>query len=392
MVSIYELKLGAEKLEILKALSAEIEKAINSVGKIDSSRLNTIYNDILEKANQVLQDKNFVQELKDKVDVAHKDISEKAAAINQKFAQQQALQQSLQELKVKIEALIKSNLIDDTTPKATATYSSEKISDLLQLKLNKTDKAADSAKLGGVAASNFMEKSKYNPTNNALANTLVLRDANGDFAGRYVTAGHFKLTAPVQNNIFSKNNEILFRGGAADNDNYTRAVSFSLLSSTILPVGTIITSARAAAPDGFLLCNGAAISRTAYADLFSAIGTAYGAGDGSSSFNIPDLRGEFIRGADNGRGVDGGRALGSTQSDAIRNITGQFAGYGDRFLINEFSGAFGHIGYASRRISVVGEDYNETSYNGANFDASRVVPTANENRPRNVAVNFYIKY
>ena len=392
MVSIYELKLGAEKLEILKALSAEIEKAIASIGKIDNSRLNAIYNDILEKANQVLQDKNLVQELKDKVDVAHKDISEKAAAINQKFEQQQALLQSLQELKVEIEALIKSNLIDDTTPKATATYSSEKISDLLQLKLNKTDKAADSAKLGSVVASDFMKKSEYNPTSNSLANTLVLRDANGDFAGRYVTAGHFKLTTPVQNNIFSKNNEILFRVGAADNDNYTRAVSFSLLSSTILPVGTIITSARATAPDGFLLCSGAAISRTAYADLFSAIGTAYGAGDGSSTFNIPDLRGEFIRGADNGRGVDGGRALGSTQSDAIRNITGQFAGYGDRFLINEFSGTFGHIGYASRRISVVGEDYNETSYNGANFDASRVVPTANENRPRNVAVNFYIKY
>ena len=326
------------------------------------------------------------------MDVKHRDVSEKAAAINQKFAQQQALLQSLQELKAKIEALIKSNLIDDTAPKATATYSSEKISDLLQLKLNKTDQAADSAKLDGVAASDFMKKSEYNPTSNSIANTLVLRDANGDFAGRYVTAGHFKLTAPVQNNIFSKNNEILFRGGSKDDENYIRAVSFSLLSSTILPVGTIITSARATTPDGFLLCNGAAISRTAYADLFSAIGTAYGAGDGSSSFNIPDLRGEFIRGADNGRGVDGGRALGSAQGDAIRNIVGGFAGYGDRFLINEFSGAFGHIGYASRRISVVGEDYNETSYNGANFDASRVVPTANENRPRNVAVNFYIKY
>ncbi|MFC2492525.1 MAG: hypothetical protein ACFNUJ_07625, partial [Campylobacter curvus] len=200
----------------------EIEKAIDSIGKIDNSRLNTIYNDILEKANRVLQDKNFVQELKDKVDVAHKDISEKTATISQKFEQQQALLQSLQELKVKIEALIKSNLIDDTAPKATATYSSEKIGELLQLKLNKTDQAADSAKLDGVAASNFMKKSEYNPPNNSLANTLVLRDANGDFAGRYVTAGHFKLTAPVQNNIFSKNNEILFRGVAADNDNYTR--------------------------------------------------------------------------------------------------------------------------------------------------------------------------
>ncbi|AKT91673.1 phage tail protein [Campylobacter gracilis] len=391
MVSIYELKLGAEKLEILKALSAEIEKVIASIGKIDNSRLNTIYNDILEKANQVLQDKNFVQELKDKVDVAHKDISEKAASINQKFEQQQALQQSLQELKVKIEALIKSNLIDDTAPKATATYSSEKIGELLQLKLNKTDQAADSAKLGGVVASDFMKKSEYSPTSNSLANTLVLRDANGDFAGKYVTAGHFKLTAPVQNNIFSKNNEILFRVGAADNDNYTRAVSFSLLSSTILPVGTIITSARTPAPDGFLLCNGAAISRSAYTDLFSAIGTAYGAGDGSSSFNIPDLRGEFIRGADNGRGVDGGRALGSAQGDAIRNITARAIGMGDRNSIPTLLGALYGI-QKSTRIESVGDVLGDGGYFEWGFDASKVVPVANENRPRNVAVNFYIKY
>ena len=319
-------------------------------------------------------------------------LQEKIKSAADKVENAGVLLEELKLLKEQIKTLLQSGLINDGEQSATQTYSSRLIEQKLKTKLNKTDQAADSAKLGGVVASDFMKKSEYNPTNNSLANTLVLRDANGDFAGRYVTAGHFKLTAPVQNNIFSKNNEILFRGGSKDDENYTRAVSFSLLSSTILPVGTIITSARATAPDGFLMCNGAAISRTAYADLFSAIGTAYGAGDGSSSFNIPDLRGEFIRGADNGRGVDGGRALGSAQGDAIRNIVGGFAGYGDRFLINEFSGAFGHIGYASRRISVVGEEYNETSYNGANFDASRVVPTANENRPRNVAVNFYIKY
>lgn len=198
MVSIYELKLGAEKLEILKALSAEIEKAINSVGKIDSSRLNTIYNDILEKANQVLQDKNFVQELKDKVDVAHKDISEKAAAINQKFAQQQALQQSLQELKAEIEALLKSGLIDDSTERTTTTYSSKKIGNLLKLKtdkadfddlkstvgnkLDKTEAAADSAKLGGSPASDYASKTEINTLKTNLANKLGKNDQASDSA------------------------------------------------------------------------------------------------------------------------------------------------------------------------------------------------------------------
>ena len=76
------------------------------------------------------------------------------------------------------------------------------------------------------------------------------------------------------------------------------------------------------APVGWLKANGAAVSRTAYAALFAAIGTTYGAGDGSTTFNLPDLRGEFMRGWDDGRGIDHGRVLGSAQGDAIRNITG----------------------------------------------------------------------
>lgn len=198
MVSIYELKLGAEKLEILKALSAEIEKAINSVGKIDNSRLNTIYNDILEKANQVLQDKNLVQELKDKVDVAHKDISEKTATINQKFAQQQALLQSMQKLKAEIEAVLKSGIIDDTTEKTTTTYSSKKIGDLLKLKtdkanfddlkntvsgkLGKSETAADSAKLGGSPASDYALKTQINTLETNLANKLGKNEQAADSA------------------------------------------------------------------------------------------------------------------------------------------------------------------------------------------------------------------
>jgi len=83
------------------------------------------------------------------------------------------------------------------------------------------------------------------------------------------------------------------------------------------PVATIIYTTRATAPAGYLKANGAAISRTVYADLFSAIGTTYGAGDGVTTFNLPDLRGEFLRGWDDGRGVDGGRALGSWQGDAL---------------------------------------------------------------------------
>jgi len=81
-----------------------------------------------------------------------------------------------------------------------------------------------------------------------------------------------------------------------------------------IPVGTVEALADSTVPSGWLLCNGDAVSRTTYARLFEQIGTTYGAGDGSTTFGLPDLRGEFIRGLDAGRGVDSGRTLGSTQS------------------------------------------------------------------------------
>lgn len=78
--------------------------------------------------------------------------------------------------------------------------------------------------------------------------------------------------------------------------------------------GTVAHFAASSAPAGWLKANGAAVSRTLYAGLFAAIGTTYGAGDGATTFNLPDLRGEFLRGLDDGRGVDAARAIGSPQS------------------------------------------------------------------------------
>lgn len=77
--------------------------------------------------------------------------------------------------------------------------------------------------------------------------------------------------------------------------------------------GAVAYCAAANAPVGWLKCNGAAVSRATYARLFAAIGTRFGAGDGTT-FNLPDLRGEFIRSWDDGRTLDNGRALGSVQT------------------------------------------------------------------------------
>ena len=92
------------------------------------------------------------------------------------------------------------------------------------------------------------------------------------------------------------------------------------LSRNALPflVGQVIFTAGGVAPAGFLKCDGAVASRSTYAALFAVCGTTFGVGNGSTTFNLPDLRGEFVRGWDDGRGVDSGRALGGRSHGLFR--------------------------------------------------------------------------
>jgi microcystin-dependent protein len=83
-----------------------------------------------------------------------------------------------------------------------------------------------------------------------------------------------------------------------------------------VPPSTVVYVAQSSAPAGWLKANGAQVSRTTYAALFAAVGTAFGAGDGSTTFNLPDLRGEFLRGWADGRAVDTGRAFAGFQDQA----------------------------------------------------------------------------
>ncbi|HHL3632610.1 phage tail protein [Neisseria polysaccharea] len=164
-------------------------------------------------------------------------------------------------------------------------------------------------------------------------------------------------------------------------------------AQSLIPSGAVMYFARSTAPDGWLKANGAAVSRTAYAALFAAIGTTYGAGDGRTTFNLPDLRGEFVRGWDDGRGIDSRRALGSAQSDAIRNITGKLdsgQNQAEQLFDNVItSGAF-EKEQAIKQWTSDARDWGD-AVTAVTFDASRVVPTANENRPRNIALLACIK-
>jgi phage-related tail fiber protein len=157
-----------------------------------------------------------------------------------------------------------------------------------------------------------------------------------------------------------------------------------------LPRGTILPFAGTTAPTGYLKCDGSAINRSTYTDLFAIIGESYGPGNGSTTFNLPDLRGVFLRGLDEGRGLDPSRGIGTFQGDAIRNITGNFNSFRSAWSALA-GGAFAPDG-TNGNYNFVGTSSQTENSRRFNFDASRVVPTDNENRPANVTVTHIIKF
>jgi phage-related tail fiber protein len=141
---------------------------------------------------------------------------------------------------------------------------------------------------------------------NAIAKTIV--DAKGDIIAATAADTVSRLAVGANDTVLT-----------ADS---STATGLKWGAPAGVPAGFVMMYAANAAPTGFLKANGAAVSRTTYAALFSAIGTTFGAGDGSTTFLVPDLRGRFPRGwADNGS-IDSGRAFGSNQeatSFAIRD-------------------------------------------------------------------------
>lgn len=159
-----------------------------------------------------------------------------------------------------------------------------------------------------------------------------------------------------------------------------------------VPTGGVIYFANGIPPFGWLKANGAAVSRTVYANLFAAIGTTYGAGDGRTTFNLPDLRGEFIRGWDDGRRVDAGRALGSAQADAIQRWFAEFTVQrGQVEGVEQVNGAVEFLNSSTSEL-------NSAKKGGWAVSTARLGPAvknsarvAEETRPRNIALMPCIK-
>lgn len=102
-----------------------------------------------------------------------------------------------------------------------------------------------------------------------------------------------------------------------------------------IPTGALMDYAGTTAPTGWLLCDGAAVSRTTYAALFAQLGTTFGAGDGSTTFNVPDLRGRVGVGLDNLGGTDAGRL-------SVANTLGGSGGAQTHLLTSDESGLPAH--------------------------------------------------
>ena len=155
-----------------------------------------------------------------------------------------------------------------------------------------------------------------------------------------------------------------------------------------VPTGVVLPFGGSTVPEGFLLCNGAAISRTTYAKLFAAIGTLYGAGDGATTFNLPDMRDRFAEGA-------GTYSVGTAVEAGLPNIIGTSAycycwGAGvvstgalkDSKMSNKASMVSGHNPEAYELLAI---DFNAKNSN-------QIYHTDSTVQPRSLVFNYIIKY
>lgn len=217
-----------------------------------------------------------------------------------------------------------------------------------------------------------------NDTRTVTPNKYVWGEFTPDVAG----VGYKEL--PVQTEVVDTSMATL----AVDTQGPT-LVSITLdtlkkLLATSIPVSTIQPILTNTIPNGWLLCDGTAVSRTDYADLFEVIGTTYGGGDGETTFNLPDCRGLFLKGKES---LD---TLGVINEAGLPNITGKFSAPTSRDRAPYEEGAF----YGT---DGGGEGEGDQGSYGRNIhlDASRsssIYGNSNTVTPRNLPVNYIIKY
>ncbi|EJD4224566.1 TPA: tail fiber protein [Escherichia coli] len=190
-------------------------------------------------------------------------------------------------------------------------------------------------------------------------------------------AQHDQLLTALRALLLSRKNP--FGDIKSDGTVKTALENLGLGEGSALPVGVPVPWPSATPPTGWLKCNGAAFSAEEYPELAKAYPTN----------KLPDLRGEFIRGWDDGRNVDSGRALLSEQLDAMQNVTGSLI---DNTMgsASSASGVF-NVGSSSGVKYAAPSTGNAFSYYGVTLDLSRSARTSAETRPRNIAFNYIVR-
>ncbi|MDH2927366.1 tail fiber protein [Lonepinella koalarum] len=204
-----------------------------------------------------------------------------------------------------------------------------------------------------------------------LANrTAYLKEQVESLGSDKANANHSHAIADITNLQTTLNSKANATDLTSANSNFTTLRN--------ILVGVPIPHPLSSVPTGCLVMNGQSFNKT----LYPVLATKYPSGV------LPDLRGEFIRGWDNGRGVDSGRNLLSLQGDAIRNLEGRISG-----IVTQFGGVLNATGVfkvdPTKFDNIFGSSTKVSDYGDyLGFDASLVVPTASENRPRNIAFHY----
>lgn len=209
-----------------------------------------------------------------------------------------------------------------------------------------------------------------------LSQKIMTLDASGNITAPYVVDNS---TITISTNTIQ----------VADNG-ITFAKLAAAVQQALNPSGSIIAFGGASAPTGYFLCDGTTYSRTTYADLFAAIGTNYGAGDGSTTFNVPDFQGCFLRMITNGSSTD------PDASSRIQNNAGGNTGnnVGSAQLSAFQSHDHGITIFRSGATSATGVLQQATAANLglSNIGVTLNAGTSTETRPVNVYVNYCIKF
>jgi phage-related tail fiber protein len=187
--------------------------------------------------------------------------------------------------------------------------------------------------------------------------------------------------------------------------------NFALLESEIaqvIPPGLVAPYAGTIAPSGWLVCDGSPVSRTTYAALFAAIGTSHGPGDGTASFNLPDYRGRFLRGVDQGAGVDPDAMartaprVGGSTGDAVGSVQAWATGLPVAGFATSTGGAHAHGVYGATYLGSGGSigtfgpgtpfKLNNTITDTKGDHSHTIAGGDRETRPANAYVQYIIKH